>query len=328
VHAELITGGRSNLTYALDAGDHAWVLRRPPLGHAPATAHDMVREHTVVTALAATPVPVPRTVALCTDPTVLGAPFYLMERVDGVVLRTRSDIGRLEQAERRTVGFAMMDVLADLHGVDPVAVGLESFGTPEGFLARQVRRWGQQFDRSRSRPLPGIDMLRVRLAGSVPPPSPSARRSAVIHGDYRLDNIVLDAQTLEIAAVLDWEMSTLGDPLADLGLLVAYCGGLGAARSPLTQAVGPPAGFPASDELVARYAERAKLGDADLTALGWTTALGFFTIAVVLEGIHYRSTKVRTAEAGVDHVGDVVPALVAAGLAALDAYDAERESRS
>lgn len=324
IHVTAMTGGRSNLTYAIDAGGRAWVLRRPPLGRVLGTAQDMVREYTVMSALAGTPVPVPTTVALCTDPAVLGAPFYLMDRVEGVVLRTRADLGRLELPERRTVAMEMVDTLADLHAVDPVDVGLESLGKPEGFLARQVRRWGQQLDRSRRRALPGIDVLRVRLAGSVPPPSASARRTGIVHGDYRLDNLLLDADTLRIAAVLDWERSTLGDPLVDVGLLVAYCEALGAMRNPVDGTVGPLPGFPRTAELVTRYAQRAKLDDADLTALKWTTALGFLTCAVILEGIHYRYTKGQATGEGFDRAGEMVPPLVDAGLAALDAYDSAR----
>jgi aminoglycoside phosphotransferase (APT) family kinase protein len=318
VTAELFAGGRSNLTYAVDAGPHTWVLRRPPLGHVLATAHDMAREHRVQTALHGTQVPVPRTVALCTDSSVLGAPFYLMERVEGVVLRSRADTARLTAAERHEVAMRMMDTLADLHAVDPAAVGLEAFGRPEGFLGRQVRRWGQQLDRSRSRPLPGIDVLRVRLAGGVSAASASPRRPGVLHGDYRLDNLVLDAENLQVRAVLDWEMSTLGDPLADVGLLIAYGEGLGATRNPVAEAVGPAAGFPASEQLVARYAERSGLGEADLAALSWCTALGFFKIAVILEGIHYRFTKGQTVGAGFERIGEMVPPLVQAGLARLD----------
>lgn len=318
VSAELFEGGRSNLTYAVDVDDHAWVLRRPPLGHVLATAHDMAREYRVISALASTPVPVPRAVALCTDPHVLGAPFFLMERVPGVVLRTRRDVGRLAPSERHDVAMAMMDVLADLHAVDPEAVGLGDFGHPEGYLARQVRRWGQQLDRSRSRPLPGIDVLRVRLAGSVPPQPMSARRTGIVHGDYRLDNLVLDDDTLAVAAVLDWEMSTLGDPLADVGLLLAYTEGLSGADGPVASAFGPAAGFPGPDALVARYAERTGLDDDDLAALRWTTALGFFKIAVILEGIHYRWTRKKTVGEGFDRIGDLVPGLVDAGLRALD----------
>jgi aminoglycoside phosphotransferase (APT) family kinase protein len=318
VRAELITGGRSNLTYALDAGDERWVLRRPPLGHVLATAHDMAREHRVISALQGTAVPVPRTIAMCTDASVLGAPFYLMERVPGVVLRSRADASRLTPAERQDVAERLIDTLADLHAVDPADVGLADFGRPEGFLGRQVRRWGQQLDRSRSRPLPGIDVLRVRLAGTVPPPSSSARRAGVVHGDYRLDNLVLDANSLRVAAVLDWEMSTLGDPLADVGLLLAYSEGLGSARNPVAEGFGPACGFPEPRALVARYADRVGLDDADASALAWTTALGYFKIAVVLEGIHYRWSKGQTVGAGFERIGDMVPPLVQAGLAALD----------
>jgi aminoglycoside phosphotransferase (APT) family kinase protein len=317
--AELIPGGRSNLTYAVDAGEHTWVLRRPPMGHVLATAHDMGREYQVISALHGSAVPVPQPVALCADPQVLGAPFYLMQRVPGLVLRSRADISRLTSQERHAVGLRMMDTLADLHAVDPVAVGLGDFGHPEGFLGRQVRRWGQQLDRSRSRPLPGIDVLRVRLAASVPPAASQQRRSGIVHGDYRLDNLILDEDTLHVAAVLDWEMSTLGDTLADLGLLLAYGDGLGAARNPVAEAAGPSAGFPTSVELVERYAARAGLREEDLAELRWAKALGFFKIAVILEGIHYRWSKGQTVGPGFDRIGEMVPALVEAGLAAVRA---------
>ena len=317
VAAELIAGGRSNLTYAVDAGPHAWVLRRPPLGHVLATAHDMGREVTVLSALDGTAVPVPRVVASCSDASVIGAPFYVMERVEGLILRTRPDVSRCSGGERQVVADAMMDTLALLHDVDPASVGLEGFGHPEGFLGRQVRRWGQQMDRSRSRHVAGIDTLRVRLAASVPADPASRSRSGIVHGDYRLDNLVLDPDTLDVAAVLDWEMSTLGDPLADLGLLLAYWEGLGSIPNPIADGAGPRAGFPAGEGLVARYAAARGLDDADLAALPWCTAFGYFKIAVILEGIHYRFTKGQTTGAGFDRIGELVPPLVDGGLAAL-----------
>jgi aminoglycoside phosphotransferase (APT) family kinase protein len=315
LRAELVAGGRSNLTYRLDDDVHAWVLRRPPLGHVLATAHDMSREHRVISALARTDVPVPAPVALCADAgaSPLAAPFYLMQHVEGVVLRTTADVDGVPPADRHALGLRMIDTLADLHAVDPGAVGLDDFGRPDGFLARQVRRWGAQLDASRSRDLPGIDELREGLAATVP----ASRRASVVHGDFRLDNLVVTPGDWRVAAVLDWEMSTLGDPLADLGLLLAYTEGLADPANPVAQPVDESAGFPSPKEYVDRYAERGGVDDADLAGLPWCTALGFFKIAVILEGIHYRFVQGQTVGTGFDRIGALVPGLVDRGRAAL-----------
>lgn len=313
--AQLIVGGRSNLTYVVRSGRLDYVLRRPPLGHVLATAHDMGREFRVISALAATRVPVPRTFLLCPDDSVLGAPFYLMERVPGVVYRTRAQTDPLSSAQRRQLAFAMMDTLAVLHTVDPAAVGLADFGRPDGFLARQVRRWGGQLDRSRSRPLPGIDELRERLAATTPPGAPQGR---LVHGDFRLDNLMADPDTMGVRAVLDWEMATLGDPLTDLGLLLTYWDVLGdrdtAAGNPVADGLGPRAGFPSGAELIDRYAAGS---DIDVGPLHWHVALGCFKLAVICEGIHYRYRLGQTLGEGFDRIGDLVAPLVAHGLAAV-----------
>jgi aminoglycoside phosphotransferase (APT) family kinase protein len=308
--AELIAGGRSNLTYRLTDGATRWVLRRPPLGHVLRTAHDMGREFRVLSALAGTSVPVPETVHLCADPDVLGAPFYLMRYVDGVVLRTREQCEDIGTANTTAVVHRLVDVLAELHTVDPATVGLADFGRPEGYLTRQVVRWGKQLDSSRSREVPGIDELHDRLAGSVP----DSTRHGLLHGDYRLDNALVDPAAADIAAVLDWEMSTLGDPLADVGLLVVYLSGRRGYDVITGDATSAP-GFPSTDELVARYAERTGV---DVSNLDWYVALNCFKLAVVLEGIHYRFTHNQTVGAGFDQIGQRVPILVANGLAALN----------
>jgi aminoglycoside phosphotransferase (APT) family kinase protein len=314
--AALVAGGRSNLTYVLDDGVRRLVLRRPPLGHVLATAHDMAREHRVLSALHGTVVPVPQPLALCTDAAVTGAPFYVMAHVDGVVLRRRSDITPVPADGRVRLVDAMMDVLADLHGVDPAAVGLADFGRPAGFMARQVRRWGGQLDASRSRDLPGIDELRAGLDATVP----ESGEGTVVHGDYRLDNLVVagaaDPDAYRVRAVLDWEMATLGDPLGDLGLLVAYWDGPGTSDDPVVASIGPGAGLPPASALVERYAARS---GRDVEALPWYVAFGFFKIAVILEGIHYRYVHGQTVGGGFDRIGEVVPGLVADGLAALRA---------
>jgi aminoglycoside phosphotransferase (APT) family kinase protein len=310
LRAELIPGGRSNLTYTLRDRSHSWVLRRPPLGHVLRTAHDMAREHRVISALAPTAVPVPGTVLLCTDPEVIGAPFYVMEYVDGTVYRTAEQTAVLGAERARTLAYTLVDVLADLHDVPPASVGLGDFGHPAGYLERQVRRWKAQLDASRSRDLPGIEELHARLAASVPVQS----GAGVVHGDYRLDNVVVDAGG-RVAAVLDWEMATLGDPLADLGLLLVYWDGLARiGGNAVATAVNPAAGFPPGSALAARYARRR---GADLTQLPWYTAFGFFKLAVIAEGIHYRFTQGKTVGAGFEQLGQIVPPLVAYGHATL-----------
>jgi aminoglycoside phosphotransferase (APT) family kinase protein len=301
LRAELIAGGRSNLTYTIGDGSSVWVLRRPPLGHVLATAHDMSREFRVMTALAPSAVPVPRTILLCADDTVLGAPFYLMEKVDGTVFRSSDQItADLTAPQARELSFTLVDVLAKLHAVDIDEVGLGDFGRPDGYLRRQVRRWRGQLDKSRSREVAGIDELHDRLAGSVPP----SQRSAIVHGDFRLDNVIVDADR-RVAAVLDWEMSTLGDPLADLGLLVVYWQTL----MPLAGA-GRENGFASAGEVIAHYAARTGL---DLSTVDWYVAFGFFKLAVVAEGIHYRFTLGKTVGNGFERYGELVPQLVRQG---------------
>jgi aminoglycoside phosphotransferase (APT) family kinase protein len=306
--AELIPGGRSNLTYRLTDGTHRWVLRRPPLGHVLATAHDMSREFRVLSALDGSAVPVPAVVLLCSDAEVLGAPFYLMTEVEGVVLRHRTQTDELGRTACATIGHELIDVLARLHTIDPTSVGLADFGRPEGYLHRQVARWRKQLDASRSREVPGFDELQAGLAASVP----DSQRFSLLHGDYRLDNVLVDTAVPRISAVLDWEMATLGDPLADLGLLVLYSGSH--PEDPITGGVTSAPGYPGVDELVARYAERTGL---DLSTLDWYVALASFKLAVVLEGIHYRFTQGKTVGAGFDQIGERVPGLVQGGLAAL-----------
>ena len=313
--ARLIAGGKSNLTYLVRAGEQEFVLRRPPLGHVLATAHDMAREHRVISALTPTEVPVPAALLYCADDEVIGAPFYLMEKVDGEVFRSRSQTDPLTAGQRRDLAMAMMDTLAALHMVEPASVGLADFGRPEGYLGRQVRRWAGQLDRSRSRPLPGIDELRDALAETVPE---GANAGRIVHGDYRLDNLLASVDPVSVRAVLDWEMATLGDPLADLGLLLTYWDVLGdsdaADGNPVADGLGPRAGFPTGAELIERYAGRS---DVNVGPLHWHVALGCFKLAVICEGIHYRHTLGQTLGGGFDRIGDMVAPLVDHGLRAV-----------
>jgi len=310
LHAELIAGGKSNLTYTLRDDRQRWVLRRPPLGHVLATAHDMSREYRVISALAGTPVPVPGVHLLCTDAEVIGAPFYLMDEVPGRVFRTAEDAADLGPARAHAVSDRLIDVLAELHDIDPAAVGLGDFGRPDGYLQRQVSRWFRQFESSRSRDIPGMDELQQRLGHGIP----ASQRTTIVHGDYRLDNtVVADDDT--IAAVLDWEMATLGDPLADLGLMKVYWEIANELPgNPVAQAVSPSTGFPGMDALAERYAARTGL---DLTPLPWYTAFAAYKLAVIAEGIHFRYTQGKTVGEGFSHMGAIVPPLVGSALETL-----------
>ncbi|MFD9023187.1 phosphotransferase family protein [Streptomyces parvulus] len=305
----LIEGGRSNLTYAVTDGTARWVVRRPPLGHVLATAHDMRREHRVISALHPTNVPVPRPLLLCEDEEVLGAPFYVMEFVEGTPYRTAAQLAPLGPERTRAAVLNLVDTLVELHAVDPAEVGLGDFGRPEGFLDRQLRRWAKQLDASRNRDLPGIDELHATLGRELPrSPAPT-----VVHGDYRLDNVLIGGEDDTINAILDWEMSTLGDPLTDLGLLVMYSRPLGMPDSPVSTTAQAP-GHPAPGELVERYAARS---GRDVSAVAWYTAFAWFKLAVILEGIHYRYTLGQTVGRGFDRIGDLVPVFIEHGLTTL-----------
>jgi aminoglycoside phosphotransferase (APT) family kinase protein len=286
---DLITGGKSNLTYRVTSPAGAVVLRRPPLGNVLPTAHDMVREHTVIAGLAGTPVPVPPALHLCTDTDVLGAPFYVMGFVDGPIARDGFPPGYADRPQdRKAVADGLIDTLVALHAVDPNEIGLADFGRPEGYLTRQVSRWMRQWAATRdaveSTAAAGqLDQLAQTLADSAP----TAPTGPIVHGDYRLDNTVLDpAGPGRIAAVLDWEMSTRGDPLADVGLLLVYW--VQATDDSNRTGVLPIAavsslpGFPTRREVAEQYA--AKSG-RDLSRLPWYVSFGAFKLAVVVAGI-------------------------------------------
>jgi aminoglycoside phosphotransferase (APT) family kinase protein len=302
--AELIAGGRSNLTYAISNGTSTWVLRRPPLGHVLPTAHDMVREYKVLTALAGTGVPVPRTYALCEDVEVNDAPFYVMEKVDGVIYRDGAALSKLDAQDARRVSEELVDVLAQIHTVDYEKVGLGGFGHPDGFLERQVRRWGQQWERSKTRELPEVDEVARRLNAALPESGPPT----IVHGDYRLDNTMMSTTDLgRIVAVLDWEMSTLGDPLADVGLFLLYWGNAGAQVIATGSAIDEQAGFLSDEEIVARYAEKS---GRTVDALDWYVVFAFYKLAIIVEGIHARFKMGKTLGDGFDSMGETVTALV------------------
>jgi aminoglycoside phosphotransferase (APT) family kinase protein len=308
----LISGGKSNLTYrvASDAGEV--ILRRPPLGNILPTAHDMVREHRVLSALDGTAVPVPRTLYLGDADSALGASFYVMERVVGHICRNELPPGYVDAAEdRQAIGHALVDVLADLHSVDPADVGLAEFGRPAGFMERQLRRWSQQWEASRTEELPALDALRDALVRTLP----EQRARSIVHGDYRLDNTVLHpTKPGRIVAVLDWEMSTLGDPLTDLGALLAFWSEeadpdvLTAARivAPVTAAPG----FPSRRDVIERYSRRTGF---DVSDADWYQSFAFFKLAVVCQGIAARAAGGAMVGSGFDDAQRLVAPLVDAG---------------
>ncbi len=282
---ERIAGGHSNLTYRVaDAAGNEWALRRPPLGKTLSSAHDMAREHRVVSALGTTAVPVAPVVGLCEDESVNGAPFYVMDFVRGPVLRgvSEAEASFPDENERARIGMRVADTLAAIHAVDPDAVGLGDLGRKEDYVARQLRRWYGQWEKSKTRELAAIDRVHERLSARIP----AQEGVSIVHGDYRLDNMIL-ADSGEVAAVVDWELCTLGDPLADVGTLMAYWPERGDTGISLGLPANLAPGFPTREELAARYAEAS---GRDLSELDFFVALGYWKLAIILEGVFARYT--------------------------------------
>jgi len=305
---ERIAGGHSNLTYRVtDATGRRWALRRPPLGSRLGSAHDMSREHRVVAALGPTEVPVAPVVGLCEDEEVNGAPFYVMEFVEGPVLR---GLGEAEvfpdEADRRAIGERVADTLVAIHAVDPDAVGLGDLGRKQDYVARQLHRWQGQWEKSKTRELAAVDRVHERLGARIPEQGPAT----LVHGDYRLDNMILTSGG-EVAAVVDWELCTLGDPLADVGLLVVYWPERGEAPIALGQPANLARGFPTRTELIARYAERS---GRDVSDLDFFVALGYWKLAIILEGVYARYTAggYGKVDDGVEYFARLVEQLAAA----------------
>jgi aminoglycoside phosphotransferase (APT) family kinase protein len=321
---DLIAGGRSNLTYGLTLdGGRRIVLRRPPLGHVLPTAHDMGREYRVLSALGhGTAVPVPTTLAFCDDEEVIGARFYLMDFVEGRVLRTREDAADITPEQARGLSDALAEALAAIHTVDVEAVGLGDFGRPSGYMERQLKRWGKQWDSSQeavratgdTHDLPEYDRLVARLAERLPADAPAR----LVHGDFRLDNALARLEPRpQIAAVVDWEMSTLGDPLSDLGLtLVYWAEAADAEQLPVGATITSAPGFLTRREFAGRYAE---LTGYDLADLDFYVAFACFKLAVILEGIHARYLQNATVGEGFDQIGGGVPLLLDRAHRTLDA---------
>jgi aminoglycoside phosphotransferase (APT) family kinase protein len=282
---ERISGGRSNLTYGVaDASGKRWALRRPPIGKRLASAHDMGREHRIIAALQGTQVPVPPVVGLCEDDSVNGAPFFVMDFVPGPVLRDRATAEReFEEDDRRAIGERVADTLVAIHEVDPDAIGVGDFGKRDDYVARQLHRWHGQWEKSKTGEIPLVDEVHERLVARIPEQGPAT----IVHGDYRLDNMILD-DSGEIAAVVDWELCTLGDPLADVGMLMVYWSEEGDPLMPLFEAPTLAAGFPSRDELRDRYAERS---GRDLSQLDFYVALGSWKLAIILQGVYARFAR-------------------------------------
>jgi aminoglycoside phosphotransferase (APT) family kinase protein len=277
--------GQSCLTFLVTGDGWRFVLRRPPRGDLPPTAFDVTREYRVMRALAdhGMPVPVPRPLQLCEDKGVIGAPFYLMESVDGVVVRGELPPALEGMDDRRLMSEQLVDTLVDLHRVDINAVGLDGFGKPDGYLERQLRRMRQLWDLARFRDIPEIPEVGAWLSANVPPQG----AATIVHGDYKLDNVILGPSSpARLIAVVDWEMSTLGDPLADLGWLLYFWRDPGDSTFGLAvSSVMDLDGFMRRGDLARRYAERRDIGAANLN---WFAALAGWKIAIIMEGSYRR----------------------------------------
>jgi len=301
---ELISGGKSNLTFSVTDGSGRWILRRPPLGTYSRGAHDVAREYRVMEALRDTDVPVPRVRLSCEDADVIGAPFYLMDEVDGVVLRRRDQVARIGEQDRADLGLALVDTLAALHEVSYAAVGLSGLGRPDGYLTRQIDRWERQFFAVTDR-----DPVMAReIVAALRRSQPATHSSSIVHGDFRIDNVMVDRERPgTILAVLDWEMATLGDPLADLGMLAMFWDEPGRPFNPITGGLTAFPGFGSVSRLVERYAERRQL---DVGQIGWYLCFSQFKLAVILEQIHVRHTAGLSLGDGFDGVDRMVDQLL------------------
>lgn len=314
LRTRLIAGGRSNPTYELSDGQRFWILRRPPVGHVLPTAHDMGREYRIMTALSGSVVPVPRTIGLCQDSSILGAPFYVMDKLHGITLRTADDTLRLTPAQRTALAYASIQTLTDLHGIEPSTVGLQDWGRPDGYLERQLSRWQRQWDSSATALRAEVAELRSRLAAALP----ESRYPGIIHGDFKIDNLMVDStDPTRIIGLLDWEMSTLGDTLTDLGILCSFWDHENEFHNPITAGATALPGFPTRDDLVNAYLTARQI---DVAEIDWYLVFADFKIAVILEGIHARHLQGHTEGEDFEGVGTMVEPLLNRAL--------ERASRS
>ena len=304
----LIAGGKSNLTFELSSAAGELILRRPPSGNLLPSAHDMGRESRVQRALAGTQVPVPQ-VVLTDEGDLLGVPCYVMAKVEGHVIREEFPAGYADDAAaKERIAGALVDTQSALHLIDPASIGMADFGRAEGFMARQVRRWTEQWDRSKTHDVAEMTELSHRLSTNIP----TAQRVSIIHGDYRLDNCIMDADDPgKVAAVLDWELSALGDPLADLALTLFYW--LEESDEPfgITPSITRTPGFPGRDFVKARYAEQTGL---DLSDLGYYQGFSAFKLAGIVQGINQRSKAGAMAGQDFGNLDDMVLHIARQGL--------------
>ncbi|MGE0879069.1 MAG: phosphotransferase family protein [Acidimicrobiia bacterium] len=309
--ATLIAGGRSNLTYRIaDATGRAWALRRPPLGHILPSAHDVAREHRVISALASSNVPVPPTIGACTDDTVIGAPFYVMDFVEGTVVDEPEAAEPLSMEARHESGLSLARVLGDLHAVDVASVGLDTLARPDAYVARQLKRWLDQYFRGRTREIDDIETVHGLLSARIP----EQQSVSLVHGDYRLGNVIVDDDG-QVRAVLDWELCTLGDPLADVGYLMM------AWPQNEREAVALPAGntapgFASRDDVLAAYADAS---GRDVSDIGFYVALSYWRLACIVEGVYARTLAGQQGDKQIDldHLSRRPPLLAALALEAL-----------
>lgn len=300
VTVEVLSGGRSNLTFLARSGEVEYVVRRRPLGPVAPGAHDMAREYRVQAALQGCGIPLADVYGYCEDESILGAPFYVMSRVHGQVFHQRADVGGLLPEQARQISEATVDVLQQLHSVDTTAVGLDDLGRPEGFVARRISRWLDQWRRSDHRDHSLVEPIGARLAAQVP----EQADSTLVHGDYRLGNmIVLPDAASPIAAVLDWEMSTRGDPLTDLAHLLVYWDRTRGRLTHESQTISEHPGFLGTAALAGRYAD---ISGRDTGSLPFYLAFEHWRAAIIKEGIYTRTRTYATDDADGDDVGDTV----------------------
>lgn len=309
--AKLIIGGRSNLTYVLSDGTQRWVLRRGPLGSVAASAHDMHREYTITRALSNSRVPVPTPIFHSEDSSITGAPFAVYEFVDGIVAQSSSDLDQWSDDQIVDLAHKLIDVLTCLHSIDVENIGLANLGKSQGYLERQIRRFGSQWDQFRTQDVESVDTLRSKLSHLCPKES----GASLVHGDFRIDNAIFTRnEPISVCALVDWEMATLGDPLADLALHLVY------RDSRFAPVLGDnPASadtrMPSANSLAQRYADRS---GRSLDQLRFYLALSYFKAAIIADGIRRRYLEGHTVGPGFTDIGTVVPTLANAGLEVLD----------
>lgn len=305
MHVEQFPGGHSNLTYLLRFGETEMVLRRPPFGPVPPRAHDMARESRVLAAVHPHFPLAPKPYLLCEDTSVIGAVFYVMERRRGITIRTDEpppiacDVGL-----RRRISGSVIDTLADLHAIDVAAHGLDSLGKPAGFVARQVRGWTERWHGSKTSDVPPMEALATWLDGHTPA---DVARPSLVHGDYKLDNVMLDAtQPDRLVGVFDWEMSAVGDPLVDVGILLAYWVHVASVNDPTLGTVTMRPGWFGRDEILERYAARSGRGLDDIALY---EVFAVFKLAVVIQQIYARYVRGQTDDPRFTALGERVASL-------------------